>query len=169
MEAILTKFRAMRTELDGLIKQLEKLDVKGVEPEKKAVRRPKKEKPVETADTSVEKTDKRRKPMSEEQKAKMKAGREAKKAQRDAEKAAAAAAAAAGGGDADVEFEDDEETAPVKSSDEPRRICRKCVINLKYGTDHRRCFFTGLEEGLWDGESAWTKDCVEFAKRFAEE
>lgn len=178
----MSRFRALRTEMDDLISQMEALGIKDVAaaapapaPAKKAVGRPKKEKVGTDAQkvteaVETEKTDKRRQPMSEEKKAKLKAGREAAKARRDAEKAAAAAAAAGGGDDSDVVFEEDEDIPPqppVKTSDSPRQICRKCVVNLKYGTDHRRCFFKGIEEGLWEGESDWVKDCEEFAKRFA--
>jgi outer membrane murein-binding lipoprotein Lpp len=180
MEKIVTRFRTLRAEMDDLISQMEALGVKetaaapAAVPAKKATARSKKEKVEAQKVTEREevKADGRRKPMTDEHKAKLKAGREAAKARRDAEKAAAAAAEAAGGADDDVVF-DEEEDAPTDRAaakqDSPRQICRKCVVNLKYGTDHRRCFFKGIEEGLWEGESGWVKDCEEFAKRFAAE
>ena len=174
MDQILIRFRTMRTEMDALIAQMEALGIKAdgtavPVAAKKGPGRPKKEKVVESTEA---KTDGRRKPMTEEHKAKLKAGREAAKARRDAEKAASEAASAAGGADDDVIFEEDEEaeTPPQPTaSKESRKICRKCVVNLKYGTDHRRCFFGGVEEGLWSSSNEWTKDCEEFAKRFAPE
>jgi hypothetical protein len=112
--------------------------------------------------------------MTEEHKAKLKAGREAAKAKKAAEKAAAEAAEAGGGKDDDVVFEEDEVVVKAQAckegvQTEPRRICRKCVVNLKYGTDHRRCYFGGIEEGLWASSDAWEKDCETFAKQFAPE
>lgn len=177
MEQILSRVRAMRLEMDGLIGQMEALGIKeagdAVAAPKK-VGRPKKVVAVAAPSTAVEKVDGRKRPMTEEHKAKMKAGREAKKAIKAAEKAAAEAAAAAGGKDDDVIFEEDEEKVEEEEFVEevhpkPRRICRKCVVNLKYGTDHRRCFFGGLQEGLWASSNEWEKDCEEFAKRFAPE
>lgn len=46
---------------------------------------------------------------------------------------------------------------PVKASEKPTR-CRLCERAVGVG-DHRECFFEGNENGLWENEEEWVRDC----------
>lgn len=76
-------------------------------------------------------------------------------------RAASAAATAIAGGAADVP--DIEEVPPApKKKVEPR--CRICSVGINGSADHRRCYFFGIGEDMWESSDGWVKDCEKYAE-----
>ena len=105
--------------------------------------------------------EKKKRVLSEEQKAKMKAGREAAKAKKDAEKQQKAAEEK-GELQALVDTADRGEAAreriAVITAAKPAPAvvrCAECHKNLDGGFDHRMCFFGGNGGAGYESETAW--------------
>jgi hypothetical protein len=186
MASILQRLLVMRTELDAMIVEVSRIEAPPFTPKRaeapsaagvpgapKKRGRPaklsKKESEEVVAATkeasealeAAAPAEKPKRIISEEHKAKMKAGREAAKARKDAEKAAVEAAAKAV---AAKEDSDDESVDLAESEDEAPQQLLCCSCGSKIPGDHRMCFLNGLESGEFESDDDWMKACKKYTK-----